>query len=440
MTQSLSVENVSKRYRLGYIGSGTASEDIKRWWTTKVMRRDDPFAPVMPTIDHGNRDGDILWALRDVSFTVDQGEVLGIIGKNGAGKSTLLKILAQITAPTSGRIRVNGRLASLLEVGTGFNGELNGRDNIYLNGGILGMTPDEIKRRFDEIVDFAEIEEFIDTPVKRYSSGMSVRLAFSVAAHLETDIMVIDEVLAVGDIGFQKKCLGKMSDSSSAGRTILFVSHRMDHITALCPRSIVMQAGRVVHDGPTEGALSHYYSLFDKADEGPLADRLDRRGRGRVRVIDVWVENEQGRRVETVITGQALVFRMHIRNMTNKPVRNLKANIAIFTFTNMFAASLSTVEGGLGAFTVEDERIVSFRVEKLPLNQGQFYFNCSVRSATGAYEYDDLIENAKTLHIDYGDFHGIGQSGGGFVSIEHHASSEAPEVHPPKTQTLNVAD
>ncbi len=438
MTLSLSVENVSKRYRLGTIGSGTASDDIKRWWSTKIMRRGDPLSPLMPAIDHGNRDGDILWAVRDVSFSVDEGAVIGIIGKNGAGKSTLLKILSQITAPTSGRIRVNGRLASLLEVGTGFNGELTGRDNIYLNGGILGMTPPEIRRRFDEIVDFAEIEEFIDTPVKRYSSGMYVRLAFSVAAHLEADIMIIDEVLAVGDIGFQKKCLGKISDSSSAGRTILFVSHRMDHITALCPRSIVMQAGSLVHDGPTEDALSYYYRLFDTVEASPLAERLDRRGRGRVRVLDVWIENQSGERVETIITGQTLVFKMRIRNMTGKTVGNLSAGIGIFSFSNMFAASLSTTEGGLGAFSVEDEMIVAFRVERMSLNQGQFYLNCSVRSATGAYEFDDLIENAKTFHIDYGDFHGIGQSGGGFVSIEHHAETEVVEAHTDKSPQANA--
>ena len=438
MTMSLSVEHVSKRYRLGMIGTGTAAEDIKRWWNVKVRGRRDEAEPLLPAVDYGNQEGNILWALRDVSFSVGEGEVIGIIGKNGAGKSTLLKILSQITAPTSGRIRVNGRLASLLEVGTGFNGELSGRDNIFLNGGILGMTPREIRRRFDEIVDFAEIESFIDTPVKRYSSGMYVRLAFSVAAHLEADIMLIDEVLAVGDIGFQKKCLGKMSDASSAGRTILFVSHRMDHITSLCPRSVVLDRGRVGYDGQTEEALSYYYGLFDTAKGGSLADRLDRRGRGRVRILDVWIENEAGKPIETAITGQSLVFKMRIRNMGEAPVRNLNANIAIFTLTNMFAASLSTIEGGVASFSVAEETVISLRVDKIPLNQGQFYLNCAVRSAMGAYEFDDLVENAKTLHVDYGDYHGIGQSGGGFVSIAHQAELEDPVSRDDETRPAEM--
>ena len=242
MSIVIDVENVTKCYRLGTVGTGTAAEDFQRWFMRTILRREEK-EKIAPRAEHGNIDGDTLWALRNVSFNVKQGEIVGIIGRNGAGKSTLLKIMSQITAPTSGTIRYKGRMASLLEVGTGFNGELTGRENIFLNGCILGMKPKEIRQRFDEIVDFAEIEDFIDTPVKRYSSGMFVRLAFAVAAHLETEIMVIDEVLAVGDIGFQKKCIGKMSQASSSGRTILFVSHRMDHISALCSRSVVLKSG-----------------------------------------------------------------------------------------------------------------------------------------------------------------------------------------------------
>jgi lipopolysaccharide transport system ATP-binding protein len=237
----ISVENLSKTYRLGQISSGTLFRDFERW-LARVRGKPDPYARIGEA-DHGNRDGEELWALREVSFEVKQGEVLGIIGRNGAGKSTLLKILSRVTAPTSGQIKVRGRIASLLEVGTGFHPELTGRENIYLNGAILGMTRAEVRRKFDEIVDFAGVEQFIDTPVKRYSSGMYVRLAFAVAAHLEPEILVVDEVLAVGDAEFQKKCLGKMGEVAKGGRTVLFVSHNMGAVQALCPKTLLLRAG-----------------------------------------------------------------------------------------------------------------------------------------------------------------------------------------------------
>ena len=235
---AISVEKLSKLYRLGVIGTGTFYGDLKSWWA-RQRGVSDPYKKV-DDIDHGNRDGEIVWALRDVDFSVNQGEGLGIIGRNGAGKSTLLKILSKVTAPTSGIVKVKGKIASLLEVGTGFHPELTGRENIFLNGAILGMNRAEVTRKFDEIVDFSGVEKFIDTPVKRYSSGMYVRLAFAVAAHLEPDILVVDEVLAVGDAEFQKKCLGKMSDVTTQGRTVLFVSHNMASISAFCQRVLLM--------------------------------------------------------------------------------------------------------------------------------------------------------------------------------------------------------
>src|SRR5664280_207508 len=221
----ISVESLSKAYRLGQIGTGSLSRDINVWWA-KVRGKPNPMLR-LGEIDHGNRDSETIWALKDVNCSVEQGETLGIIGRNGAGKSTLLKILSQVTAPTSGLVKIKGRIASLLEVGTGFHPDLTGRENTYLNGAILGMTRQEVRRKLDEIVAFAEIEQFLDTPVKRYSSGMFVRLAFAVAANLEPEILVIDEVLAVGDSEFQKKCLGKMNDVAQSGRTVLFVSHHM---------------------------------------------------------------------------------------------------------------------------------------------------------------------------------------------------------------------
>jgi lipopolysaccharide transport system ATP-binding protein len=240
----ISVENISKAYRLGQIGGGTLREDFARWWA-RLCRKPDPYLKIGQE-HHARKIGEQFWALDDVSFQVKQGEVMGIIGRNGAGKSTLLKILSQVTTPTSGQIKVKGRIASLLEVGTGFHPELTGRENVFLNGAILGMTKAEIRKKFDEIVAFSEIEDFIDTPVKRYSSGMYVRLAFAVAAHLEPEILICDEVLAVGDAEFQKKCLGKMQDvSQREGRTVLFVSHNLGVVRNLCQDACWFDAGKI---------------------------------------------------------------------------------------------------------------------------------------------------------------------------------------------------
>jgi lipopolysaccharide transport system ATP-binding protein len=277
MTTVISVENLSKSYRLGQIGSRTLTEDLNRWWA-RLRKQPDPYLKIGQA-DHGNQRGEYIWALKDVSFTVQQGEVLGIIGRNGAGKSTLLKILSRITAPTSGQIRVKGRIASLLEVGTGFHPELTGRENIYLNGAILGMSKQEVARKFDEIVDFAEIEQFMDTPVKRYSSGMYVRLAFAVAAHLEPEILVVDEVLAVGDAAFQKKCLGKMGDVAKKGRTVLFVSHNMAAIEALCHKGFVLSQGEITYAGSVEEVIRNYFQLHgvSESESGNLLSHPGRR-------------------------------------------------------------------------------------------------------------------------------------------------------------------
>ena len=256
----IKAENISKQYRLGQVGTGTLSHDLKRWWSV-VRGKEDPYLQVGVENDRTKKaTSEYAWALRDVSFDICQGDTLGIIGKNGAGKSTLLKLLSRVTSPTSGEIKIKGRIASLLEVGTGFHPELTGRENIYMNGAILGMTKREITSKFDEIVDFAGVEMYIDTPVKRYSSGMYVRLAFGVAAHLEPEILIVDEVLAVGDAEFQKKCLGKMSDVASHGRTIIFVSHNMQAVQSLCKSAMYMKAGRVTDIGPTATVINNYLS------------------------------------------------------------------------------------------------------------------------------------------------------------------------------------
>jgi len=258
----ISVEHLSKRYDLGVIGTGTISRDLSRWWA-RLRGNPDPYQKVGQA-DYGNRDGDSIWALNDINFQVEQGQALGIIGANGAGKSTLLKILSRVTGPTSGVAKVKGRIGSLLEVGTGFHAELTGRENVYLNGAILGMRRSEIDRKFDEIVDFSGVEKFIDTPVKRYSSGMYVRLAFAVAAHLDPEILIVDEVLAVGDAEFQKKCLGKMEDVAGEGRTVLFVSHNMQMIRSLCPNSMLLDSGKITQVGDSEIVVSEYYDTLQK--------------------------------------------------------------------------------------------------------------------------------------------------------------------------------
>ncbi len=264
----IKVDNLSKAYQIGQIGSGTISRDIDRLWQMKILGKEDPFLKIGETNDRSSKgQSDIVWSLKDINFEINQGDAVGIIGKNGAGKSTLLKLLSRVTSPTTGEIKVKGRIASLLEVGTGFHPELSGRENIYLNGAILGMRKKEITRKLDEIIDFSGVERYIDTPVKRYSSGMYVRLAFAVAAHLESEILIVDEVLAVGDAEFQKKCLGKMGDiSKGEGRTVLFVSHNMAAVKSLCDKGIVLKDGLNVFSGEVNEAVDYYLNYGSKTE------------------------------------------------------------------------------------------------------------------------------------------------------------------------------
>ncbi|MBQ6275433.1 MAG: ABC transporter ATP-binding protein [Bacteroidales bacterium] len=260
MSTAIKIENVSKQYRLGVISTGTLSHDLNRWWTTKILRKEDPYLKIGSVNDRSQKaDSEYVWALKDINMEIEQGDVVGIIGKNGAGKSTLLKLLSRVTKPTTGSIKYKGRIASLLEVGTGFHPEMTGRENIYMNGAIMGMTKQEITRKLDEIVDFSGCERYIDTPVKRYSSGMTVRLGFAIAAHLEPEILVVDEVLAVGDAEFQKKAIGKMQDvSKGGGRTVLFVSHNMAAVKSLCKNGVILQNGMLVDSGDVDTIVSHY--------------------------------------------------------------------------------------------------------------------------------------------------------------------------------------
>jgi len=336
---AIKVENLSKQYRLGQVGTGTLSHDLNRWWH-RVRGKEDPYLKIGETNDRSSKgQSEYVWALKDINFEVKEGEVLGIIGKNGAGKSTLLKILSKVTGPTTGAIKAKGRIASLLEVGTGFHPELTGRENIYLNGTILGMTKAEVKAKLDEIVAFAGVERYLDTPVKRYSSGMKVRLGFAVAAHLEPEILIVDEVLAVGDAEFQKKAIGKMQEvSTQGGRTVLFVSHNMASVKSLCSEAMVLEHGEIGMIGNTDIAVSYYIGGKRKrGNRKTFGDDYDQtkftlheisinpKGKTSESVLDEFQEIE----LNTLITIKSHSERLHVTYVLNN-----ESGEPLFTFTH----------------------------------------------------------------------------------------------------------
>jgi lipopolysaccharide transport system ATP-binding protein len=341
------------------------------------------------------------WALRDLSFSVAEGDVVGVIGRNGAGKSTLLKILSRITEPTTGSVRLRGRVGSLLEVGTGFHPELTGRENIYLNGAVLGMTRAEITRRFDDIVEFAEIERFLDTPVKRYSSGMYVRLAFAVAAHLEPEILVVDEVLAVGDAEFQRKCLGTMQRVSQRdGRTVLFVSHDMAAIEALCNRCILIDQGRLAHYGSAAETVSEYLRRATAVAPGALAERRDRQGTGNVRIDDVRIIAPAG-----IATGRPLTVRIRY-HADNADVRVREAGLSIWNDRDVRLVSISSEFTGQ-LRDLPASGVVDCTIPSLPLVEGRYVLNVFVSSQHGL---EDYVLRVADLVVSTGDFFGTGRS------------------------------
>src|SRR3989344_710534 len=327
----IEIKNIGKRYTISHRQGGyVALRDV----LTNIARSPFRFAKSKARQMIGAETKEEFWALKDINFTVEQGEVVGIIGANGAGKSTLLKILSKITPPTEGEIILRGNVASLLEVGTGFHPELTGRENIFLNGAILGMPKKEITRKFDDIVAFSGVEKFIDTPVKRYSSGMYVRLAFSVAAHMEPDILVVDEVLAVGDAEFQKKCLGKMDEvTKTGGRTVLFVSHNMSAIQSLCKRAVLLEAGRIKAIGKTADVIGIYLKNNPLSQEGAmLRGRKDRKGKGNVKLVSFFVESD-GKRVDELLTGGRYTFCFGYETADGKTAKNLNVASAITSDT-----------------------------------------------------------------------------------------------------------
>ena len=303
----LQFKDISKLYMLGQVGTGTLSRDLTRWWKTAVLRQEDPYLRIGETNDRSRKGtSNCVWALKDITFDIQQGDIVGIIGKNGAGKSTLLKLLSRITSPTTGEIRAKGRIASLLEVGTGFHTELTGRENIYMNGSIMGMTRNEISRKLDAIVDFAGIERYLDTPVKRYSSGMFVRLGFAIAAFLEPEILVVDEVLAVGDAEFQKKAIGKMQDvSSGEGRTVLFVSHNMTAVKTLCTRGIVLENGMLTFDGGIGEAVDLYLKNHNESGGKRIADCIKSK-KSWLRISKIELNGSENR-CSTIASGQKIL-------------------------------------------------------------------------------------------------------------------------------------
>ena len=389
----ISVENLTKQYELGVIGTGTISRDLERWWA-RARKQPDPYTRIGQQ-DAFARIGETILALDDVSFQVQQGEVLGIIGRNGAGKSTLLKILSRVTAPTTGVVKVKGRIGSLLEVGTGFHPELTGRENIYLNGAILGMKKAEVSRKFDEIVDFAGVEKFIDTPVKRYSSGMYVRLAFAVAANLESEILIVDEVLAVGDAEFQKKCLGKMSDvSSKEGRTVLFVSHNMSAIETLCSECLLLLHGQTCFIGNTSETISRYLSVIPEmpASVKFQSGKNDVHRLGKYQSINIIDENEQ--MVNQVRLGEKINIKLDFQVF-----QEVRSPVFSVRISNHFGQYLSYGHSGetYGTLpsTISGGSII-LHVESLNLLPGSY--NISI-GFSDSYQQIDLIENATCLEI-----------------------------------------
>lgn len=332
---AIEFNNIGKQYRLGLVGTGSLRHDLNRWWQTAILGKEDPYLKIGEVNDRSTKgSSDYVWALKDISFKVEQGDVVGIIGKNGAGKSTLLKLLSHITAPSTGTIDYRGRIASLLEVGTGFHPEMTARQNIYMNGSIMGMTRQEIDRKLDEIVDFAGIERYLDTPVKRFSSGMTVRLGFAVAAFLEPEILVVDEVLAVGDAEFQRKAIGKMKDvSSSGGRTVLFVSHNMTAVKQLCKSGIILEKGQLSFSGSSEQAIEKYLAIDADEMAKPFSERTDRWGNGKIRINNLILRNINGKEVTEVFVGQFLKIEFHIDVEEGVDLSNMIVSCA---FLNMF--------------------------------------------------------------------------------------------------------
>ena len=429
---ALDIKNLSKQYRLGLVGVRTLSDDLKRFYY-KIRGKEDPFRLVGDENDRTSVGGDYVWALRDINLSISKGEVVGIIGRNGAGKSTLLKILSQVTGPTEGSIKVKGRISSLLEVGTGFHPELTGKENVYLNGAILGMDRKEIAAKFDAIVDFAGIRKYIDTPTKRYSSGMKVRLGFAVAAFLEPDIMIVDEVLAVGDAEFQRKAIAKMREiSKQKDRTVLFVSHNMNSIRNLCSRGVLLEMGQVKLDGDVDTIVSHYLSANSTSED---RSQIQRTGIGQIKITGMKILDDQEREIDQLISGDKISLQFAFEN--NDPTINSSEFIFSLQIRDEFGSPIASY--------ISDEMKISFQGEKIPptgiivvdipslmLRGGKYIVKTRINlKETGFKHMQDEINNLGDLIVLPGDHWYVGKDNRtghqalleGSISIKENADS-----------------
>ena len=418
---AISVEELSKRFQLGLHSHGRLSEVISRGGRgllRGITGRSQPGSPMNAGDASSQQHSNEFWALRDLSFDVRQGEVVGIIGRNGAGKSTLLKILSRITAPTMGRFGVRGRVGSLLEVGTGFHPELTGRENIFLSGTILGMKRDEIVRHFDSIVDFAEADKFLDTPVKRYSSGMRVRLGFAVAAHLDPEILIVDEVLAVGDAGFQRKCMGKMGSIAETGRTVLFVSHNMAAIQSLCHSCVVLEHGKLTFRGDVNEGVSRYLEGLRNRKEIAIADREDRSGNGSIRAVGIQIDG--GSSKTSVLSGGKVRIAVDL-SLLRKPSQEAHLAVILNDPNGQALVTLHTKFSGDQLRLNSPQSKVVCEITCFSLAPGNYSVSLCI-SANG--QLCDLVEDVATLEAFEGDYFGSGNlptpSKHGRVLMDHH--------------------
>ncbi|MBA3753848.1 MAG: ABC transporter ATP-binding protein [Nitrospira sp.] len=393
---AMKVEGLSKEYILGsrHITHDTLRDQL-------VGFANSLFARGAPAVAKRS-----FWALKDVSFEVRSGELIGIIGQNGAGKSTLLKVLSRITEPTEGLAYIYGRISSLLEVGTGFHPELSGRENIFLNAALLGMARSEINKKFDQIVEFSGIGDFIDTPVKRYSSGMYVRLAFAVAAHLEPDILIIDEVLAVGDASFQQKCLGKMKEVCSSGRTVLFVSHNMPMIEQLCERVLLLQGGQIVQQGDARSVIKYYASACSERATVSLDKRRDRKGSGQIMAPAIEILDEQGVAIQNVMSGHCAIIRLHYQSMADKIFKACMVSVSVHAADGRPFFLMSNELADAGVLDLSGKGYIDFVIPELPLSGGVYRLDTWIE---GNRELQDWVETAAELTVIDGDFYGTGK-------------------------------